>query len=67
MKNTNIVATYDYYTLEQAKHIIKQEETQKIRRKRKQIIESLKLTLVLFLGMGVFPMWMVLHWITYGY
>ena len=29
MKNTNIVATYDYYTLDQARHIIAEENKQK--------------------------------------
>ena len=29
MQNTNIVATYDYYTLEQAREIIKEENRQK--------------------------------------
>ena len=29
MKNTNIVATYDYYTLEQARQIITEENRQK--------------------------------------
>ena len=40
MQNTNIVTTYDYYTLDQAKKIIKQEETeQKEKRKEKMIFE----------------------------
>ena len=29
MKNTNIVSTYDYYTLDQARQIIKEENRQK--------------------------------------
>ena len=29
MKNTNIVATYDYYTLDQARQIIAEENKQK--------------------------------------
>lgn len=33
MKNTNIVATYDYYTLDQARQIIAEENKQKAIRK----------------------------------
>lgn len=40
MQNTNIVATYDYYTLDQARNIlteeIKQEYKRKIARKRRE-------------------------------
>lgn len=40
MQNTNIVETYDYYTLDQAKEIIRQEEAeQKEKRKEKMIFE----------------------------
>ena len=49
MQNTNIVATYDYYTLDQARQIIAEENKQKaIRRaerkarKRKEAIYYLK-------------------------
>ena len=46
MQNTNIVATYDYYTLDQARQIITEENRQKAirmaerkaRKKRKQSI-----------------------------
>lgn len=33
MQNTNIVATYDYYTLDQAREIIREENRQKAIRK----------------------------------
>lgn len=33
MQNTNIVASYDYYTLEQAREIIREEDRQKAIRK----------------------------------
>ena len=36
MKNTNIVATYDYYTLEQARQIIAEENRQKAIRRAEQ-------------------------------
>lgn len=50
------VKTYDYYTLEQAKRIIRQEK-----------IEDLKLTLGLIVMM-VFPMFaMFLAWLKFGY
>ena len=46
MQNTNIIATYDYYTLDQARQIITEENRQKAirmaerkaRKKRKQSI-----------------------------
>ena len=36
MQNTNIIATYDYYTLEQARQIISEENRQKAIRKAEQ-------------------------------
>lgn len=36
MQNTNIVATYDYYTLDQARQIIAEEDRQKAIRQAKQ-------------------------------
>ena len=33
MQNTNIIVTYDYYTLDQARHIIAEENKQKAIRK----------------------------------
>ena len=67
MKQSEIVATYDYYTLEQARQIIRQEERQKARKKRIEQVENIKTTLVLcgcFIGL---PLLMFLHWLAFGY
>lgn len=67
MKHGEIVATYDYYTLEQARKIIRQEERQKARQKRIEQVNAIKTTLVLcgcFIG---FPLLMFLHWLAFGY
>lgn len=43
MQNTNIVATYDYYTLEQAREIIREENRQKaIRRAERKAKRKLE-------------------------
>lgn len=67
MKHGEIVATYDYYTLEQARQIIRQEQRQKVRQKRIEQVETIKATLILcgcFIG---FPLLMFLHWLAFGY
>ena len=67
MKSSNIVATYDYYTLEQARQIVRQEERQKARRKRQEQVETIKITIVLSFFMIGCPLLMFLHWLTFGY
>lgn len=67
MKQSQIVATYDYYTLEQARQIIRQEERQKARQKRIEQVETIKTTLVLGCFMIVCPLLMFIHWLAFGY
>lgn len=67
MKQSQIVATYDYYTLDQARQIIRQEERQKARKKRNEQVETIKTTLLLFGCFIGFPLLMLLHWIAFGY
>lgn len=59
MKNNDIVAEYDYYTLAQARKII-YEET----RKKKREIREECMSVV---SMIVIPVLFVLHWIVFGY
>lgn len=63
MQNTNIVATYDYYTLDQARKIIAEENKQKAiriaRRKARRKAERLyyikqKLSGLIIAGIGIF-------------
>ena len=67
MKHGKIVATYDYYTLEQARQIIKQEQRQKARQKRIEQVNTIKTTLVLSVFMIVCPLLMFIHWLAFGY
>lgn len=67
MKHGEIVATYDYYTLEQARKIIRQEERQKARQKRQELINDIKTTLVISFFMIGCPLLMFLHWLAFGY
>lgn len=67
MKQSQIVATYDYYTLEQARKIVRQEERQKARQKRIEQVETIKTTLVLGCFMIVFPLLMFIRWLVIGY
>lgn len=67
MKYADVVATYDYYTLEQAREVIKQEQRNKLKKKRMQLIENIKTTLVLFCGFVVFPCLMFIYWLAFGY
>lgn len=71
--NNTIVATYDYYTLDQARKIIyaemaedRERKKEKSRRRRKEKLESIKLTIGLFISLIGIPMLMVLHWIVTG-
>ena len=60
-----IVATYDYYTLEQAERIIyRRNSTQ---RKRKERIERIKFNLMLFSFYVLAPAYLVISWVMNGY
>ena len=67
MKQSQIVAIYDYYTLDQARKIIRQEERQKARQKRIEQVETIKTTLVLAFFMIGCPLLMFVHWLAFGY
>ena len=67
MKQSQVIATYDYYTLEQARQIIRQEERQKARQKRIEQVETIRTTLVLSFFMIGCPLLMFLHWVVIGY
>lgn len=67
MKQSQIVATYDYYTLDQARKIIRQEERQKARQKRIEQVENIKTATVLGFFMIGCPLLMFLHWLAFGY
>lgn len=57
--NSRIVAEYDYYTLDQAREIIKKEERQK-----KHEIKEEYMSVA---AMVIIPVLFVLHWIVFGY
>lgn len=60
-----IVATYDYYTLEQAERIIyRRNSTQ---RKRKERIERIKFNLMLFSLYVLAPAYLIISWMMNGY
>lgn len=67
MKQSQIVATYDYYTLEQARQIIRQEQRQKARQKRIEQVNTIKTYLVIGFFMIGCPLLMFLHWLAFGY
>lgn len=67
MKQSKIIATYDYYTLDQARQIIRQEERQKARKKRIEQVETIKTTLILGCFCIGFPLMMFIHWLAFGY
>lgn len=54
-----IVAEYDYYTLEQARKIILEEE----RQKKRKILENYVALAIMFST----PFLMILHWLIIGY
>lgn len=60
-----IVATYDYYTLEQARKILYREESK--RKKRKERMERIKFNMMLFSFYILVPAYFVLEWILRGY
>ena len=60
-----IVATYDYYTLDQARKILYREESK--RKKRKARIEQIKANMILFSFYVLAPVYFILEWILRGF
>lgn len=60
-----IVATYDYYTLEQAERILYRRNS--AQKKRKERIERIKFNVMLFTFYVLTPAYLVLEWILRGY
>ena len=67
MQNTNIVAEYDYYTLDQARKILRKESYRRKQKRRKEQIESIKFYTVLFLGTWGIAFLMFFNWLIFGY
>lgn len=59
MRRNNIVAEYDYYTLDQAREIILNENRQK---RKKTIEEFLSIALII-----IIPMMFMIDWLIFGY
>lgn len=59
MRRNNIVAEYDYYTLDQAHEIILNENRQK---RKKTIEEFLSIALII-----IIPMMFMIDWLIFGY
>lgn len=60
-----IVATYDYYTLEQAERILYRRNSAK--RKRKERIERIKSNIMLFTFYMLVPAYLIISWAISGY
>ena len=60
-----IVATYDYYTLDQARKILYREESK--RKKRKARIEQIKVNMILFSFYVLAPAYLIISWAISGY
>lgn len=60
-----IIATYDYYTLEQAEHILYRRNS--AQRKRKERIERIKFNMMLFSFYVVVPAYLIISWAISGY
>lgn len=60
-----IIATYDYYTLEQAEHILYRRNS--AQRKRKERIERIKFSVMLFMFYVVAPAYLIISWAISGY
>ena len=67
MKYADVVATYDYYTLEQARTILQQEKRNKLKKQRIQFVKNVKDTMILFACVLIPTVAMILHWIAFGY
>lgn len=70
MKRDNIAAEYYCYTKDELQEIIRQvkrAEQKRLKRKQKECLETLKLTIILSLfGFGL-PVLMIMWWIIFGY
>ena len=60
-----IIATYDYYTLEQAEHVLYRRNS--AQRKRKERIERIKFSVMLFMFYVVAPAYLIISWAISGY
>lgn len=60
-----IVATYDYYTLEQAERILYRRNS--AQRKQKKRIERIKFNVMLFTFYVVAPAYLIISWAISGY
>lgn len=60
-----IVATYDYYTLEQAERILYRRNS--AQRKRKERIERIKFNIMLFTFYVAVPAYLIISWAISGY
>ena len=60
-----IVATYDYYTLDQARKILYRKKS--ARKKHKEKMEQIKYNMMLFSFYVLVPAYFVLEWILRGY
>lgn len=61
----SIVATYDYYTLEQAERILYKRKSEQ--KKRKERMEQIKVNMMLFSFYVLAPAYFILEWILRGY
>lgn len=64
MKNA-VIATYDYYTLEQAERILYRRKSE--RKRRRERIDQIKMNLVLFSFYVLVPVYFVISWLINGY
>ena len=60
-----IVATHDYYMLEQAADILYRRKS--VKRKRKEKIERIKFNLMLFAFYVLIPLYFMAEWMLHGY
>ena len=60
-----IAVTYDYYTLEQAERILYRRNS--AQRKRKERIERIKFSVMLFMFYVVAPAYLIISWAISGY
>ena len=60
MQNTKIIATYDYYTLDQAEKIIKEKEHKQKQKDREENISAIVATLLeIAICIGFFTYWLL--------
>lgn len=61
-----IIATYDYYTLEQAEHILYRRNSAQ-RKRKERIEERIKFNVMLFTFYVVVPAYLIISWAISGY